>query len=206
MITRSQLIILLGSKEMRDMTLCVVVGLQCAGKTTFLLEAKKQGCVTLEWSEVIYDDLGCTIADDRTQWFKFIGQRVKEKGPTYYPNIIFQRLIAKKGAVHVLSGARNPTELAVLLGMYSHTEVIWIESDATKRFRRSKTRSRRDTQKDFIEFIRHDHEELRGGLAKILRQYVTCYIVNNASNEKFMRDIIALLERLKDRRNCNARI
>ena len=188
-------------KENSEITLCVLVGLQCAGKTTFLAEAEKQGCTTLEWSAVIYDDLGCTIAEDRTQWFKYIGQRVKEKGPTYYPNIIFHRLIAKTGEVHVVSGARNPTELAALLGMYSHTVVIWIEADATKRFYRAKMRSRRDTKSKFIEFIRNDHEELRGGLADIFTQYVTYYIVNNSSSEKFRTDIIGVLERLKNRRN-----
>lgn len=187
-------------------TLCVIAGLQCAGKTTFLREAEKQGCSTLEWSEVIYDDLRADMAEDRTQWFKYVGQKVKEKGPTYYPKIIFKRLIEKMGELHVVSGARNPNELAVLIGKYSHTVVIWIEADATKRFRRAKMRSRRDTKNKFIEFIRNDHEELRGGLAEILTQYVTHYIVNNSSNEKFRNDIIGVLDCLKNRRNCNARI
>lgn len=192
--------------QKKKISLCVVAGLQCSGKTSFLLTAKKQDCVTLEWSEVIYDDLGSLGAGDKTQWFRYIGHRVKEKGPTYYPNLIFHRLMAQAGEIHVVSGARNPVELEVLLGMYSKTSVIWIESDATKRFLRSKIRARHDMHNTFIDFIQYDHEELRGGLAKIAAKYVTKYIINNASNKKFESNIIALLESLKDRRNCNARI
>lgn len=46
---------------MSEITLCVVVGLQCAGKTSFMQVAKQQGCAILEWSKVIYDDFGHPI-------------------------------------------------------------------------------------------------------------------------------------------------
>lgn len=188
------------------MTLCVVAGLQCAGKTNFIRVAKDQGCAVLEWSEVIYCDLGHPTDEDRTQWFKNVGQRVKEKGPSYYPRMIFQKLMNELSKIHVVSGARNPNELKELLGMYSHTAVVWIESDAIERNRRVQTRGRHDASNSYMDFIRHDNEELSGGLAEIAAKYVTDHIVNNDSFEIFERKIICLLDDLKKRSIRDARI
>ena len=76
-------------RGMGETAICVVTGLQCAGKTTFLRVAQKQGYATVEWSDVIYDDLECPEAWDRTQWLRCVAQRVEQKGPGYYPSIIF---------------------------------------------------------------------------------------------------------------------
>ena len=184
---------------MRETAICVVVtGLQCAGKTRFLRVSRQQGCATLEWSEVIYDDLGRPGTEDRGQWLRCVAQRVKQKGPGYYPSIVFHRLASAGGAMHVVSGARNPAELGELLGMYANVAVVWVEADATIRFRRSRTRARLDAPASFVEFIRHDHEELSGGLAAIAAQHVTHHVVNNGSNESYSRSISRLLEDLKE--------
>lgn len=188
------------------MILCVVAGLQCAGKTSFIRVAKDQSCAVLEWSEVIYDDFGHPTDEDRTQWFKNVAQRVKEKGPTYYPGMIFRKLTKEVSEIHVVSGARNPNELRELLGMYSQSAVVWIETDAAERYRRVKTRARHDASNSIVDFIRHDNVELSGGLAEIASKFATYHIVNNGSVETFEKKIIYLLDDLKNGSMRDARV
>lgn len=183
---------------MHEAVKCIVVaGLPCAGKTGFLELCIRQGCCALEWSDVLYDDLGCPGIKDRTQWFRRIAQTVQEKGAAYYPRMIHSKLATARSPMHVVSGARNPAELGELLAMYAGAAVVWVEADATVRFHRAQTRARCDIPRSFEEFLRQDHEELAGGVAAIATRYVTHYLVNNGSSESYARSICLLLEHLQ---------
>ena len=124
---------------MPETMMCVAVaGLPCTGKTLFLDLCTRQGCATLEWSSVVYDDLGRPDTNARTQWFRRVAKTVEEKGPSYYPRMIHAILATTGASMHVVSGARNPVELGELLAMYADRAVVWIEADTTVRFSRRK--------------------------------------------------------------------
>lgn len=192
---------------MSETAICIIVtGLQCSGKTSFLKEALRQDCVGVEWSEVIYEDIGRPNKQNRTEWLKCVCQRVASKGIDYYPSMIYQNLTSKGHGIHVVSGARNSNELDMLLRMYSHTAVVWVETDTTIRLSRAKTRARRDAPLDLLEFIRHDHEELINGLAEIGSQQITHCIVNNDSYESYSQSISDFLKNVKEKGCINARV
>jgi dephospho-CoA kinase len=172
-----------------------VVGLQCAGKTTFLEIAHDSGFGVAEWSDIFRQGLQ-TDQIDRAIMFDNIGQLVALKGIDYYPNLMYDRLCQSGRNEHVVSGARNPNELKYFRSLYQKSKVLWISTNYMARFQRAAVLGRGDQNGDLRSFLKNDFHELAGGLAHIASEQADDILFNDSDYSDYRRSVMEYLESL----------
>jgi len=183
---------------MTDQKLCkciFIVGLQCAGKSSFIEIAHDNGLCVAEWSDMLRNDLYASTGN-RSRRFDNVGQLVAEKGIEYYPNLIYKHLSESGCDKHIVSGARNPQELKYFRSLYSWSKVLWISTNYIARFHRAIMRGRADKRIDLDTFLRDDFHELAGGLAQIASEIVDDILFNDGNYDEYKKEVTAYLRNL----------
>jgi len=175
-------------KSIKNIKTIIVVGPKCSGKSSFLKIAESENLITIDWGSIFSD----FIKNDykRERYLESVRLLINKRGRRYFIKKIIEKIEKKlKNSENpdgiVIAGARHPSELSYLLGYFTISRVVYINSDVSIRFDRCKSRNRIGDPITMSEFIHSDMKEFMMGLAEIAYEFVQDYIDNNESEIEF---------------------
>jgi inosine/xanthosine triphosphate pyrophosphatase family protein/dephospho-CoA kinase len=178
-----------------DISLYVVVGKVCAGKTTFAHQASTppRHYQAIEASNIM----------------RLLAQEVGIKGPSAFytarellqqkgPDIIARRIVSMYGEElkheHVITGFRTIEELEFIREKIPTCKVIVIDASERTRFERYLQRGRRTGGTTLQEFQAHDKEQWLFGLLPVAHDFADIRILNEGTLPEYHAQIDAILD------------
>jgi len=186
-------------RSIKNLKLIIVVGPICSGKSSFLKIAENKNLITIDWGNIFSDFVENNY--ERERYLESVILLINKRGRRYFIKKIIEKIEKKSKKIEypagiVIAGARHPIDLSYLLGYFTISRVVYINSDVSKRFERCKNRGRRGDPITMSEFIHSDMKEYITGLAEIVYDFLQDYIDNNESELEFNNKVNHYLSKL----------
>ena len=186
-------------RSIKKLKLISIVGPICSGKSIFLKIAESKKFIAIDWGNIFSDFVENNY--ERERYLESVILLINKRGRRYFIKKLIEKIEKKSKKIEypagiVIAGARHPSDLSYLLGYFTISRVVYINSDVSKRFERCKNRGRRGDPVTMSEFIHSDMKEYITGLAEIVYDFVQDYIDNNESELEFNNKVNHYLSKL----------
>lgn len=176
-----------------DVSLYLVVGKLCAGKTTFGEYATCHHSYRFIEASAIMRMIAEEAGISAPTPFYLARDLLYEKGP----DIIARQIVAMYGQDlrdhTIITGFRTIEEVQYIKSQFQDCKIVFIDASERTRFERHLHRGRTDHMETLHEFQEHDRQQWRFGLLRVAQDFADIKIENEGSIRDYYDQIRAVL-------------